>query len=43
MLAAIDLPVSKLHRSGYGPLNLDGLNPGQWRNLAPDEVDLLGR
>lgn len=41
MLAAVGLPVAKLHRSGYGPLTLAGLKPGQWRNLTDQEVKQL--
>lgn len=41
MLAAIDLPVKKLHRNQYGPLNLDGLKPGQWRDLTGEELAKL--
>ena len=39
MFAAVGLPVKKLHRSKYGPLDLTGLKPGQWRNLT--EVEIL--
>lgn len=41
MLAAVGLPVTKLHRSRYGPLHLDDLKPGQWRELTPAEVKAL--
>ena len=41
MLATVGLTVKKLHRSKYGPLTLDGLNTGQWRDLRKDEVDRL--
>jgi 23S rRNA pseudouridine2605 synthase len=41
MLAAVGLTVKKLHRSKYGPLALDGLKPGQWRDLAEPEVKRL--
>jgi 23S rRNA pseudouridine2605 synthase len=41
MLTAMSLPVKKLHRSKYGPLNLDNLKPGQWRDLAPEEIQSL--
>jgi 23S rRNA pseudouridine2605 synthase len=41
MLAAVGLTVKKLHRSKYGPLALDGLKPGQWRDLAELEVKRL--
>jgi len=41
MLAKVDLPVQKLHRSKYGPLTLDGLKPGQWRELSEQELKLI--
>jgi 23S rRNA pseudouridine2605 synthase len=41
MLAAAGLPVKKLHRSKYAGLTLDGLKPGQWRDLTEDEIKLL--
>lgn len=41
MLAAAGLPVKKLHRSRYAGLDLGGLKPGQWRDLAPNELKLL--
>ncbi len=41
MLAAVDLPVKSLHRSKYGLLNLDGLEPGQWRELTKEEISQL--
>lgn len=41
MLAAVGLPVVRLHRSKYGSLALDGLKPGQWRDLSADELKLL--
>jgi len=41
MMAAVGLPVTNLHRSKYGPLNLMGLKPGQWRELSETEVKLL--
>lgn len=41
MMAAIGLPAKKLHRSKYGPLTLEGLKPGRWRDLTPKEVDDL--
>ena len=41
MLAAVGHPVLHLHRSGYGPLTLEGLGPGAWRELEPDEVEGL--
>ncbi|MBX4197608.1 rRNA pseudouridine synthase, partial [Candidatus Saccharibacteria bacterium] len=33
MLAAVGLQVETLHRSKYGPLTLNSLKPGQWREL----------
>lgn len=41
MLAAVGLIVQRLHRSKYGPLTLDNLKPGQWRELHPSEVSRL--
>jgi 23S rRNA pseudouridine2605 synthase len=41
MLEAVGLSVKKLHRSQYGPLNLDGLRPGQWRDLTKTEIEAL--
>ncbi len=41
MLSAVGLPVVKLHRSKYGPIDLAGLKPGQWRELSETEVKLL--
>ena len=41
MLAAVGHPVRRLHRSRYGPLTLDGLEPGEWRELTRAEVDGL--
>jgi 23S rRNA pseudouridine2605 synthase len=41
MLKAVDLPVKNLHRAKYGPLQLDGLKPGQWRDLTPTELNSL--
>ena len=41
MLAAVGHPVVRLHRSGYGPLTLGALAPGDWRELEPDEVEAL--
>lgn len=43
MLAAVGHPVRRLHRSGYGPLTLEGLEPGEWRELTRDEIDALRR
>src|SRR5213592_1705831 len=41
MLAAIGHPVTRLHRSAYAGLTLEGLEPGAWRGLEPFEVELL--
>jgi 23S rRNA pseudouridine2605 synthase len=41
MLAAVEHPVRRLHRSRYAGLTLEGLEPGAWRELEPSEVDLL--
>jgi 23S rRNA pseudouridine2605 synthase len=41
MLAAVNLPVKKLHRSQYGPLNLGDLKPGEWRELSYAEIGKL--
>jgi 23S rRNA pseudouridine2605 synthase len=43
MLAAVGHPVVRLHRSVYAGLTLDGLEPGEWRELEPAEVDHLRR
>jgi 23S rRNA pseudouridine2605 synthase len=41
MLAAVGHPVRRLHRSCYAGLTLEGLEPGQWRELEPSEVARL--
>jgi 23S rRNA pseudouridine2457 synthase len=33
----------RLMRVAIGPLNLDGLEPGQWRELGRAEVEKLKR
>jgi 23S rRNA pseudouridine2605 synthase len=38
MLAAVGHPVTRLHRSRYAGLTLEGLEPGQWRELEPSET-----
>ena len=43
MLEAVGHPVRRLHRSEYGGLRVDGLSPGEWRTLTPDEIDDLRR
>jgi 16S rRNA U516 pseudouridylate synthase RsuA-like enzyme len=41
MLEAVGHRVKTLHRSRYGPLGVEGLEPGAWRELEPSEVDRL--
>jgi 23S rRNA pseudouridine2605 synthase len=41
MLAAVGHPVTRLHRSAYAGLTLEGLEPAEWRELEPFEVDRL--
>jgi 23S rRNA pseudouridine2457 synthase len=41
MTAAVGLPTLRLVRVAIGPLTLDGLDPGDWRNLTPAEVEQL--
>jgi pseudouridine synthase len=41
MLEAVGHRVKTLHRSTYGPLTLEGLEPGAWRELEPSEVERL--
>ena len=42
MFSAVGHEVIALHRSAFGPLELDpGLQEGQWRELTPEEVRLL--
>lgn len=41
MLAAVGLPVTRLHRSKYAGLTLEGLEPGACRELEPFEVEQL--
>jgi 23S rRNA pseudouridine2605 synthase len=41
MLEAVGHPVLRLHRKAYAGLTLDGLEPGEWRELSPDEVKRL--
>jgi 23S rRNA pseudouridine2605 synthase len=41
MLAAVGHPVRRLHRSAYAGLTLAGLEPGEWRELEPSEVERL--
>ena len=41
MLEAVGRRVKRLHRSRYGPLTLEGLEPGAWRELEASEVERL--
>ncbi|SHK31783.1 pseudouridine synthase [Rhodothermus profundi] len=43
MTAAVGHPTLRLVRVALGPLRLDGLAPGQWRPLTPDEEAALYR
>ena len=43
MLAAVGHPVIKLHRESYGFLNLQGVQPGDYRELRPEVVKRLNR
>jgi 23S rRNA pseudouridine2605 synthase len=38
MCEAVGHPVRRLHRSRYAGLGVEGLEPGEWRELSPDEV-----
>ncbi|HCC48359.1 MAG TPA: pseudouridine synthase [Elusimicrobia bacterium] len=41
MLAAVGFPVLRLLRRAIGPLTLEGVEPGQWRELKPAEITRL--
>lgn len=41
MTAAVGFPTLRLVRSAIAHLRLDGLEPGQWRDLTPVELELL--
>jgi 23S rRNA pseudouridine2605 synthase len=43
MLEAVGHPVRRLHRSRYARLTVEGLTPGEWRELRDDEVAALLR
>ena len=43
MLEVVGLQTKKLHRPKYGPLDLEGLKPGQWRDLTEQEITALKR
>ena len=41
MCEAVGHPVLRLHRRAYAGLTVDGLAPGEWRELADEEVKRL--
>jgi 23S rRNA pseudouridine2605 synthase len=41
MCEAVGHPVNRLHRSSYAGLTVEGLEPGDWRELEPSEVNRL--
>ena len=41
MMEALDLPVKRLVRLSFGPVELGGLRPGKWRALDAEEVRAL--
>jgi 23S rRNA pseudouridine2605 synthase len=41
MCEAVGHPVRRLHRVEYAGLRAEGLRPGEWRELVPDEVARL--
>jgi 23S rRNA pseudouridine2605 synthase len=41
MCDAVGHPVRRLNRSSYAGLSLEGLEPGRWRELEPQEVERL--
>ncbi len=41
MTAAVGYPALRLVRVGIGPLEPKGLQPGDWRDLAPEELNAL--
>jgi 23S rRNA pseudouridine2605 synthase len=43
MLEAVGHPVRRLHRSRYAGLGVEGLEPGEWRELTGEEVAELRR
>ena len=43
MCVAVGHPVTRLHRSRYAGLGVEGLAPGEWRELAADDVAALRR
>jgi len=43
LMLTVGHPVKKLRRVQLGPLKLTGLQPGQWRDLTPQELSALRR
>jgi 23S rRNA pseudouridine2605 synthase len=43
MLDAVGHPVRRLHRARYAGVDVEGLEPGAWRELTPEEVAALRR
>jgi 23S rRNA pseudouridine2605 synthase len=43
MCDAVGHPVKLLHRSRYADLGVEGLAPGEWRELTAEEVERLRR
>jgi 23S rRNA pseudouridine2605 synthase len=41
MLEAVGHPVTRLHRSRYAGLTVEGVEPGRWRELTDEEVASL--
>jgi 23S rRNA pseudouridine2605 synthase len=41
MCDAVGHPVERLHRSVYAGLTLEGLEPAEWRQLEPSELERL--
>jgi 23S rRNA pseudouridine2605 synthase len=41
MLEAVGHPVRRLHRSRYAGLTVEGLAPGEWRELTANEISAL--
>ena len=43
MCEAVGHPVRRLRRTGYAGLDVEGVAPGEWRELGGDEVAALRR
>jgi 23S rRNA pseudouridine2457 synthase len=41
MTAAVGLPTLRLVRVAIGPIRLEGLQPGEWRDVRPEEIRAL--